>query len=222
MGKMSYLCRCGKPIVVGSSRFGANPVVFATAFQQAVLRLPHPFDRFFHISPQNGISIVTADDLRFFPHFRSNFPQSFPHIVENSCVKIRDHVVPPRKNMLWGRHFSVTTCDIPAVLFCRLHKNIILSTFLRFFYNIFSKIRFSNKVCPFFHTTFQQGVGKPCGKPYQMSRFSANLAFCSMNTRRGSTLSPMSRENMASQAMASSMVTFKSVRVAGSMVVSHS
>ena len=133
MGKMSYLCRCGKPIVVGSSRFGANPVGFATAFQQAVLRLPHPFDRFFHISPQNGISIVTADDLRFFPHFRSNFPQSFPHIVENSCVKIRDHVVPPRKNMLVGRHFSVTTYDIPTVSFCHPCKILIFIDFSRLF-----------------------------------------------------------------------------------------
>ena len=133
MGKMSYLCRCGKPIVVGSSRFGANPVGFATAFQQAVLRLPHPFDRFFHISPQNEISIVTADDLRFFPHFRSNFPQSFPHIVENFCVKIRNHVVPPRKNILGSDISASQHTTYRPFHFVIRAKSLFFSTFRGFF-----------------------------------------------------------------------------------------
>ena len=46
----------------------------------------------------------------------------------------------------------------------------------------------------------------------QISKFSAKRALFSMNWRRGSTLSPMSRENISSQAMASSMVTRRMVR----------
>ena len=47
--------------------------------------------------------------------------------------------------------------------------------------------------------------------PY-ISKFSANFAFCSMNWRRGSTLSPIRSENISSQAIASSIVTRRIVR----------
>ena len=43
-----------------------------------------------------------------------------------------------------------------------------------------------------------------------------------MNSRRGSTLSPMQIEKMRSQAIASSIVAFFSVRVSGFIVVSKS
>jgi len=62
----------------------------------------------------------------------------------------------------------------------------------------------------------------PWRVPPYTSRFSAYRAFCSIKSRRGSTASPMRRENMASQAIASSMVTRKRVRDSGSMVVSRS
>ena len=161
--KMSYLCRCGKPIVVGSSRFGANPVGFATAFQQAVLRLPHPFDRFFHIYPQNGISIVTADDLRFFPHFRSNFPQSFPHIVENSCVKIRDHVVPPRKNILGSDISASQHTTYRPFHFVICAKSLFLSTFRGFFQHFPQNFIFKQGL-PVFPHDFSTGCGKTMWK----------------------------------------------------------
>src|SRR5712691_7654282 len=59
------------------------------------------------------------------------------------------------------------------------------------------------------------------GKP-QTSRFRTNFAFSSMNLRRGSTSSPMSVSNSCEASSASSIVTFRSVRLAGSMVVSRS
>ena len=43
-----------------------------------------------------------------------------------------------------------------------------------------------------------------------------------MNCRRGSTLSPMSTENTESAVAASSSCTWSTVRLLGSMVVSHS
>lgn len=55
-----------------------------------------------------------------------------------------------------------------------------------------------------------------------ISRFCAYFAFCSINSRRGSTLSPISREKSSSHIMASSTVTLSSVRVAGSIVVAQS
>ena len=63
--------------------------------------------------------------------------------------------------------------------------------------------------------TPSKGVSFPSqGLPLfsQISKFSANLAFCSMNWRRGSTLSPIRRENISSQAIASSIVTRRIVR----------
>ena len=72
-----------------------------------------------------------------------------------------------------------------------------------------------NKV---FHSLLKTFVCKRC----QMSKFSANLAFFSMNSFLGSTLSPIRSENISSQSMASSTVTFRSVRRSGSMVVSQS
>jgi len=57
---------------------------------------------------------------------------------------------------------------------------------------------------------------------HQISRFSAYFAFSSMNSRRGSTLSPMRTEKISSHAMASSTSTFRMVLVLGSMVVSAS
>ena len=57
---------------------------------------------------------------------------------------------------------------------------------------------------------------------HQTSRFSANFAFCSINSRRGSTRSPMSRLNIRSHSMASSSVTRRIMRFSGSMVVSRS
>ena len=53
------------------------------------------------------------------------------------------------------------------------------------------------------------------------SRYSAYFAFFAINSRRGSTLSPISSENISSQDDASSIVTSFNVRVVGSMVVSH-
>ena len=58
--------------------------------------------------------------------------------------------------------------------------------------------------------------------PTYMSRFSAYLAFASMNSRRGSTRSPMRTEKISSQTMASSISTLSKVRFSGSIVVSHS
>ena len=55
-----------------------------------------------------------------------------------------------------------------------------------------------------------------------ISKFSANFAFCSMNSRLGSTESPIRSENIASHAIASSTVTLRSVRFSGSIVVSQS
>ena len=55
-----------------------------------------------------------------------------------------------------------------------------------------------------------------------MSKFSAYFAFASINSRRGSTRSPMRTEKISSQTIASSISTFKSVRFSGSIVVSHS
>ncbi len=59
-------------------------------------------------------------------------------------------------------------------------------------------------------------------KSPQMSRFSTSLACVVMNIRLGSTWSPISIVNSSSARMASSMVTFLTNRVPGSMVVSHS
>jgi hypothetical protein len=56
----------------------------------------------------------------------------------------------------------------------------------------------------------------------QTSRFLTNLAFSSMNRRRGSTSSPISVSNRVDASSASSMVTFSKVRFGGSMVVSRS
>ncbi len=56
----------------------------------------------------------------------------------------------------------------------------------------------------------------------QTSRFLTNLAFSSMNFRRGSTSSPISVSNSVDATSASSMVTLSSVRLGGSMVVSRS
>ena len=58
--------------------------------------------------------------------------------------------------------------------------------------------------------------------PTYMSRFSAYLAFASINSRRGSTRSPMRTEKISSQTMASSISTLSKVRFSGSIVVSHS
>ena len=59
-------------------------------------------------------------------------------------------------------------------------------------------------------------------KIHQRSRFSASFAFCSINILLGSTLSPISNENISSHAIASSDVTLSIVLVAGSIVVSQS
>src|SRR5690606_39371664 len=56
----------------------------------------------------------------------------------------------------------------------------------------------------------------------QTSRFLTNLAFDSMNARRSSTSSPMSVEKIRSAATASSRVTWRIVRVSGSIVVFQS
>ena len=55
-----------------------------------------------------------------------------------------------------------------------------------------------------------------------ISKFFTYLAFCSINSRRGSTLSPMRMVNTSSAVAASSTSTRRMVRVAGSMVVSQS
>ncbi len=54
------------------------------------------------------------------------------------------------------------------------------------------------------------------------SRFDTSSAFLSMNSRRGSTSSPISVENSSLAACASSMRTCTSRRVSGLMVVSQS
>src|SRR5581483_7981073 len=54
------------------------------------------------------------------------------------------------------------------------------------------------------------------------SRKRTSFAFCSMNSRRGSTWSPISIEKTWSAAAASSTSTCSSMRRAGSIVVSHS
>src|ERR1700722_19302174 len=56
----------------------------------------------------------------------------------------------------------------------------------------------------------------------QMSRFDTCSAFFSMNSRRGSTASPISVVKISSAATASSMRTCSSRRVSGLMVVSQS
>src|SRR5581483_8984749 len=56
----------------------------------------------------------------------------------------------------------------------------------------------------------------------QTSRLLTYFAFRSMNWRRGSTSSPMSSSNSLEASTASSMVTRRMVRVAGSMVVLQS
>jgi hypothetical protein len=56
----------------------------------------------------------------------------------------------------------------------------------------------------------------------QTSRFLTNLAFSSMNLRRGSTSSPIRVSNRVEASSASSIVTLSSVRLGGSMVVSRS
>jgi hypothetical protein len=56
----------------------------------------------------------------------------------------------------------------------------------------------------------------------QMSRKRTSLAFFWMKLRRDSTSSPMRVEKISSAAAASSSVIWRSVRVSGSMVVSHS
>src|SRR5881628_195953 len=55
-----------------------------------------------------------------------------------------------------------------------------------------------------------------------MSRFRTNFAFSSMNLRRGSTSSPINVSNSCDASNASSMVTLRSVRRAGSIVVLRS
>ena len=57
---------------------------------------------------------------------------------------------------------------------------------------------------------------------FYISRFSARRAFCSINIRLGSTLSPIRSENISSQAIASSTVTLRIVLLEGSIVVSQS
>ena len=54
------------------------------------------------------------------------------------------------------------------------------------------------------------------------SRSTTSLLFCSMNSLRGSTLSPIKVENISSARMASSRCTRYIMRLSGSMVVSHS
>ena len=56
----------------------------------------------------------------------------------------------------------------------------------------------------------------------QISRFLTLRAFSSMNTRRGSTLSPIKTVKIWSAPTSSSMRTWSSRRFSGSMVVSHS
>ena len=56
---------------------------------------------------------------------------------------------------------------------------------------------------------------------YQISRLATANAFCSINSRRGSTSSPISVENIWSARNASSMVTCNMRRASGSIVVSH-
>lgn len=56
----------------------------------------------------------------------------------------------------------------------------------------------------------------------QVSRFSTFSAFCWMNSRRGSTTSPMSLVKMSSASARSSTFTCRRVRASGSSVVSHS
>ena len=56
----------------------------------------------------------------------------------------------------------------------------------------------------------------------QTSRFLTNLAFSSMKRRRGSTSSPISVSNSVDASSASSIVTLRSVRLGGSIVVSRS
>lgn len=55
----------------------------------------------------------------------------------------------------------------------------------------------------------------------QKSRFSTLSAFCWMNSRRGSTTSPISLVNKSSASATSSTFTLRSVRASGSNVVSH-
>src|SRR5215472_13478107 len=55
-----------------------------------------------------------------------------------------------------------------------------------------------------------------------MSRFTTSRAFFSMNSRRGSTASPIRMVKISSAPTASSMLTRRSVRVSGFMVVSQS
>src|SRR5688572_10264248 len=57
--------------------------------------------------------------------------------------------------------------------------------------------------------------------PYT-SRFATSSACFSMKRRRGSTASPMSTVNISSAPTASSIVTFRRVRVSGFIVVSQS
>src|SRR4029079_3716853 len=64
-------------------------------------------------------------------------------------------------------------------------------------------------------------AGYDVGAGHQTSRV-ATRAFSSMNSRRGSTLSPISIVNRRSAAAASSIVTCASVRVVGSIVVARS
>jgi hypothetical protein len=67
-----------------------------------------------------------------------------------------------------------------------------------------------------------QGARSATRREGQMSRLLANRAFCSMNTRRGSTSSPISVWKTWSARTASSMPTFRSVRRSGSIVVYQS
>lgn len=53
------------------------------------------------------------------------------------------------------------------------------------------------------------------------SKFLTYIAFCSINSRRGSTFSPISIWNTREASAASPIVTCKSVRVSGFIVVSH-
>ena len=153
---MSYLCRCVYLFVVGMLLILTKTGVFSMAFQQAFSACGILFNAFFHNGEKYEIFLYHTRLFCWSDVRNQNFPQSFPHLVENCLSEKFVSVIP--FHFFWiATTFQRQIDDIFSYLFCHTDK---FTPFFRFFMPVWWNF-LSNQL---FHTTFPQGVGNPCGK----------------------------------------------------------
>lgn len=153
---MSLLCRCGKSFVVQKNPFSGLFVGFATAFQQPPERLSTPFTTFIHRVWKTEIVVDTTAFSFSSPQIPENFPQSFPHNVENSPVEDCRYVTSQPCQSCRDDISTTEPATFCATGFVIPTKSWYFSRFFVLFYCIFIKKRFSN--------TFPHKLSTGCGK----------------------------------------------------------